>query len=142
VTDRTGSTLERAELKRTYRDLFERFSEILFRHDPVGINLGDKADEYEPEVGTILPRMASAISANDVQRIAREELAWWFGGAGIDESRLEGAAAELWAEWQKSRLRQSAALQPRGRSTVRRDSGADPEASSHAARSELESGDE
>jgi hypothetical protein len=32
-------------------------SELLFRHDPVGINFEVNTDEYEPKAGTILPRL-------------------------------------------------------------------------------------
>jgi hypothetical protein len=35
-------------------------------------------DEYEPEVTTILPRLPQATCAAEVERIIREEFAYWF----------------------------------------------------------------
>jgi len=52
--------LERQALRRHYPVLFDEVSSILFRHDPIGINFETNTDEYEPEVGTILPRLKEA----------------------------------------------------------------------------------
>ena len=43
------------------------------RHDPVGINFESNTDEYEPEVGTILPQLRSCKSADDVRRMVDRE---------------------------------------------------------------------
>ncbi len=65
--------------KEAYRELYEQLVQILNRHDPIGLaNLGAPHDEYEPEVGTIIPRLASAASAKDVTRIVYEEFSRWF----------------------------------------------------------------
>lgn len=69
---------ERKRLKRVYRQAFERLNEILFQEDPVGINFEDNTDEYEPEVGTILPRLAGCGSAGEVRAVIHEEFVRWF----------------------------------------------------------------
>jgi hypothetical protein len=48
---------ERKALSGTYKRLFTEVSAILFRHDPIGINFEGNTDEYDPEAGTILPRL-------------------------------------------------------------------------------------
>jgi hypothetical protein len=60
---------ERAELRRTYRDLFDGVSAILFRRDPMGINVVKNTDEYDPEVGTILPHLRTCETQADVRRV-------------------------------------------------------------------------
>jgi len=72
----------RKKLKAEYGALFADFAEILFRLDPAGINFEINPDEYEPEVGTILPRVFKASSDEEVTLVVREELRRWFG-AGI-----------------------------------------------------------
>jgi hypothetical protein len=64
---------QRAELRRIYGDLFEAVSAILFRRDPMGINFVENTDEYEPEVGTILPRLRTCMTEADVRRVVHEE---------------------------------------------------------------------
>jgi hypothetical protein len=41
----------------------------LFGEGPVGFKFGQNSDEYEPEVGSILPRLASCRGLEDIQRI-------------------------------------------------------------------------
>ena len=66
--------------KEAYRELYEELVRILYRHDPIGLaSSGAPHDEYEPEVGTIIPRLGSAASAEDVTRIVYEEFCRWFG---------------------------------------------------------------
>jgi hypothetical protein len=45
--------LENKRIKAEYGDLFGSVADILFRHDPVGINFEDNTDEYYPEARTI-----------------------------------------------------------------------------------------
>lgn len=73
------SRRQRAELKRVYGSAYVRLSGILFDEDPVGINFEVNEDEYEPEAGTILPRLRGLCSADDVRQVVHEELAAWFG---------------------------------------------------------------
>jgi len=91
---------ERRRLKAQYADLFQSVSALLFRHDPIGINFEENTDEYEPEVGTILPRLETCHSAEDVLRVVHEEFVRWFdaGTAGSLE-RYREIAAEIWRFW-------------------------------------------
>jgi hypothetical protein len=94
---------ERQKLRAEYRDLYTNVLEILFRVDPIGLNFEDNTDEYEPEVGSILPRLRGAKSLPDVQQILKEELEYWFGASISDRfpERTHRAAEEIWRAWQR-----------------------------------------
>lgn len=94
--------LERQRLKHKYGELYDEVQEILFRNDPIGINFGINTDEYEPEVGTILPRLKEAHSPEDLQNIIHQEFIRWFG-ADIAGSKTEYTtiAQEIWDAYKK-----------------------------------------
>jgi hypothetical protein len=96
---------KRAQLKRKYKTLFDRLSKLLFEADPVGINFEDNTDEHEPEVGTILPRLESAKSVEDVQIIVHEAFSQWFesDSAGSRE-HYASISREVWSEWCKFKI--------------------------------------
>lgn len=84
-------------------DLRRRHDEIaaaLLRHDPIGIDMGDNVDEYEPEAATIAPRLAEARSAEILRRVIHEEFVRWFDAdtAGPTED-YRALADELWSAW-------------------------------------------
>src|SRR5215203_2342849 len=89
--------LETQRLKAEYGDLFDSVADLLFRHDPIGINFEDNSDEYYPEVRTILPRLRYCHSAQDVTSVVHEEFVRWFGPetAGPRE-RYELVSEEIW----------------------------------------------
>ena len=93
---------EREQIKISYGRLFDTTAEILFRHDPLGINFEYNTDEYHPEVGTILPRLESATSENELLQIIHEEYIKWFDEnmAGSKEKYAD-SATEIWSAWQK-----------------------------------------
>jgi hypothetical protein len=99
-TERQRIQEERRALKAKYARVYGAVSEVLFRHDPVGINFETNTDEYEPEVGTILPRLRTCRSADDVIRVVHEEFTRWFGEAG-SISQYKQIGNEIWALWQK-----------------------------------------
>ena len=68
-----------AELDAQYPRLFEDLRQCLFKHDPMGINLETNTDEYDPEVATIIPRLPSCTSREDVLNVVHDELVRWFG---------------------------------------------------------------
>lgn len=70
--------VECSRLKREYTGLFEELTAYLYEQDPMGLN-GINPDEYECEVGTILPRIFDAESPLDVDVVVREEFERWFG---------------------------------------------------------------
>jgi hypothetical protein len=96
---------ERAELRRAYGALFDEVTAILFRHDPIGINFETNADEYEPEVGTILPRLRECRDIDDLRRVIREEFGRWFSGDEESfEKHIPAIADDVWEAWQRSKI--------------------------------------
>ena len=93
---------ERKRLKAEYGELFDDVAAILFRHDPININFETNTDEYELEVGTILPRLRTCNSLEGARKVIHEEFCRWFSreSAGSEES-FDAVAAEIWERWQK-----------------------------------------
>jgi hypothetical protein len=93
--------IEKRRLKSEYGSLFESITALLFRHDPIGLDFEDNTDEYEPEARTILPRLRTCHSAEEVLTIVHEEFQRWFEAetAGPREKYVE-IAAEIWLLWQ------------------------------------------
>jgi hypothetical protein len=77
---------------------YQRLTEILFIEDPAGINFETNTDEYEPEVGTILPRLHDCRSLDDVNRVVREEFLKWFGGTAAFPDKYPKLANRIWEE--------------------------------------------
>jgi hypothetical protein len=98
------SAWRRRQVQKKFGGLFQEASMILFRHDPIGVSFEDNTDEYDPEAGTILPRMSRCASADEVRHVVFEEFQKWFTPevAG-DEMRYDSIAKELWTLWQKGR---------------------------------------
>jgi hypothetical protein len=92
------SKSEHKKLKQKYGMAYQRLSEILFVEDPAGINYETNTDKYEPEVGTILRRLHDCKSANDVNRIVREEFLKWFDGTATFPDRYQKVAKRIWEE--------------------------------------------
>jgi hypothetical protein len=86
--------------RKSYRHLHDRILEILFEEDLAGINFESNRDEYEPEVGTILPRLKHCHTAADLQMVIHEEFIRWFGSdiAGPVE-RYRKVTERVWVEW-------------------------------------------
>jgi hypothetical protein len=97
---------ERRQLRVHYGLLFDSVAALLFRHDPIGIAFdNENVDEYEPEAGTILPRLRSCESSADALSVIHEEFVRWFDieTAGPIERYTE-MASEIWHLWQTHRL--------------------------------------
>jgi hypothetical protein len=101
TTTRDEILEERRRLKAQYGALFDSMAALLYGHDPIGINFDDNKHEYEPEAGTILPRLSSCRSVEDVLQVVHEEFVRWFdrGTAGPPE-HYEKIASEVWQLWQ------------------------------------------
>lgn len=95
---------DRRQLKAEYGELFDSVTALLFRHDPIGINVEVNPDEYQAEAGTILPRLRTCESSKDVLRGVHEEFCRWFGSetAGSAE-RYSQIADETWQLWKDRR---------------------------------------
>lgn len=99
-TEREEILRERAALKQRYGPLFAEVSALLFELDPIGINIGSNTDEYEPEAGTIIPRLRQASTVNDVEALIHEEFCRWFGAEGAGpRDHYRTAAARIWEAW-------------------------------------------
>jgi hypothetical protein len=93
---------EHERIKCHYKPLFERVSKILFEADPIHINFVSNTDEYDPEVGTILPRLEGAHSQEDVRTIVFEEFCRWFGlHLARRTENYDPVAKRIWEEWCK-----------------------------------------
>jgi hypothetical protein len=92
----------RRRLKAEYGPLFDSVAALLYRHDPIGINVEDNTDEYEPEAETILPRLRNCCTLGDVQKVVHEEFVRWFDAptAGSAGGYRE-IASEIWQLWQE-----------------------------------------
>ena len=92
---------QRRRLKAEYGELFDSVAALLYRHDPVGINFEDNADEYEPEARTILPRLNNCHSPNDVLQVVHSEFVRWFDSATAGpQGHYKEIASEVWQLWQ------------------------------------------
>ena len=99
-----ASQAKRAEVKAKHPQLFQKLRESLFKHDPIGINFESNTDEYDPEAGTIIPRLSECASEADVLEVVYQEFISWFGAdtAG-PKSRYESVAADVWKIWREAR---------------------------------------
>ena len=89
----------RKEMKRQYAAAYDQLSRILFAEDPIGINFKENTDEYEAEVGTILPRLRTCRSVDDVGRVVHEEFVKWFDASTAGPLRkYETIARRIWEE--------------------------------------------
>lgn len=77
--------------------LFETISKILFTHDPMETNFESNTDEYDPQAATIIPRLASCASEEDVLTVVHEEFCRWFGAQTAGPTtHYEEVAKEIW----------------------------------------------
>ena len=96
-----SSRQRRQSLKAAYGSLYSEVSRLLREADPIGlIAMGAPADEYDPEVSTILPRLREARAAVGVQRIVHEEIVRWFGADLVGPLTDYAEVAEkIWGTW-------------------------------------------
>jgi len=85
-------------------------AEMLFRHDPIGINFEDNLDEYYPEARTILPKLRDCHSAQDVTSVVHEEFVRWFEPetAGPRE-KYQLLSEEIRNRWQEAQMNRTQA---------------------------------
>lgn len=102
TSEREQIRAARAELKKSHAAVFDGISAPLFEADPIGINFGSNTDEYDPEVGTILPRLPGANTPADVQAIVHEEFRKWFDAEDVGPvARYESIAQRIWELWRQ-----------------------------------------
>ena len=77
-----------------YQALVAAVERAIREADPIGlVEGGAPSDEYAPEIGTILPRLASAHQADDVTGVLHEEFLRWFGDGPAGPRRAYEAPA-------------------------------------------------
>jgi hypothetical protein len=66
--------------------------------DPIGLlEGGAPADEYSPEIGTIVPRVANAQSVDEITAVLHEEFVRWFGDETAGPRQVyEAPARQIW----------------------------------------------
>ena len=81
-----------------YESLVAAVTAIINATDPIGLlKLGAPSDEYSPEIGTIVPRVAKARTSDDVRLILHEEFEHWFGaGSAGPEEGYQAPAVAIW----------------------------------------------
>ena len=90
--------------RQRYLNLHRALTELLYRHDPIGLAAtGAPKDEYEPEAGTIIPRLKDANGSDDVRRIVHQEFLRWFEAEETigPEYFYDGIAKEIWEKFIK-----------------------------------------
>lgn len=66
----------------------------------MGLNYGTNTEEYEPEAGTILPRLSSCKSEADTLAVIYEEFCKWFGtDTAGPKDRYDQVSHEVWELW-------------------------------------------
>ena len=78
---------------------FRKVVKILLKHDPMGIDYEVNPDEYEPEAGTLIPRLIDCSSYIDARKIIHEEFVRWFYDDTGTETEYTGVAKEIWDAW-------------------------------------------
>ena len=94
----------RRRVKAEYGRLYVSISALLYRHDPIGMvfDSDENTDEYEPEAGTILPKLRGCRSETDVLQVVHAEFVSWFDLATIGpQERYKQIAVEIWQLWQE-----------------------------------------
>lgn len=92
-------------LKAKYRKLWQIIDSAIRSEDPIGLlELGAPDDEYDLEIGTILPRVDSARSEDELCTIIHEEFVSWFDEtiAGPADS-YKSIAQKIWRNYQASK---------------------------------------
>lgn len=81
-----------------YQALVAAVERAINETDPMGLlEGGAPADEYSPEIGTIVPRIVNAQSVDEVTTILHEEFLRWFGDDTAGPRRpYEAPALRIW----------------------------------------------
>ena len=87
--------------------LFSAISKILFDNHPIGINFMTNTDEYDSEAGTIIPRLPSCKTEDDVLLVVYQEFGKWFGADTVGpKDKYIPVSKQIWKVWQDANNRQ------------------------------------
>jgi hypothetical protein len=81
-----------------YQALVAAVERAINETDPIGLlEIGAPSDEYAPEIGTIVPRLATVERLDDVVAVLHEEFIRWFGDDTAGPQRVyEAPARRIW----------------------------------------------
>ena len=90
----------RGDLRVRLRSAYSHLDVVLWDTDLMGLACiaGVPRDEYDNEVGTILPRLAACRTVDEVRAVVHEEFSRWFGGCRHDEAACTRDAERIVAE--------------------------------------------
>ena len=90
--------MDQKEALRRYRMLVDAVKAAIDAADPIGLRkTGAPGDEYQAEVGTIVPRVTKASDAAEVQKIVLEEFERWVGPVTAGTAgKNEASARNIW----------------------------------------------
>jgi hypothetical protein len=85
-------------MERRYKALATAVERAITDADPLGLlEGGAPADEYSPEIGTIVPRVGNAQSVDEITAVLHEEFVRWFGnGTAGPRQAYEAPARQIW----------------------------------------------
>lgn len=85
-------------MKTRYKALVAAVEQAINDADPIGLlELGAPADEYSPEIGTIVPRVVQAQNVDEITVALYEEFLRWFGdGTAGPRHAYEAPAGKIW----------------------------------------------
>lgn len=87
-----------------YGDLYDDALDILFRHDPIGLNFDDNTEECWPEVAAILPRLRDTATVEQVASLIYAVFVQYFSlDTAGPPPRYVPIARDLWSVWQRHR---------------------------------------
>ena len=81
-----------------YQDLVAAVERAINEADPIGLlEGGAPSDEYAPEIGMIIPRLAHAQRPDDVTGVVHEEFLRWLGeGTAGPRKAYEAPSRRIW----------------------------------------------
>jgi hypothetical protein len=87
----------RQQLLTGQEGLVASIEDLLFRHDPIGINFDHNTDEYRSEAETITLRLPEAVTEHDLRRIIHEEFVRWFDASTAGPAKhYDSITREIW----------------------------------------------
>jgi len=94
-------------MKARHQALVAAVEQAIDDADPIGLlDGGAPADEYSPEIGTIVPRVVQAQNVDEITATLHEEFLRWFGdGTAGPRHAYEAPAGKAWTallEFRKS----------------------------------------
>ena len=96
---------EKKALRQKFDELRSIVDLAVRREDPMGL-LATNAplNEYDPEVGTILPKLKTALSEEHLAEIIGREFSKWFGeDFSRKDSSIKNMAHEIWDKYHASK---------------------------------------